>query len=143
MLKEHLVIFNEQDGFGAAKKWFFCGLLFRFNSLARPGKIDIEYCPQSRFAVDGEKAVVLLDRAINGGQSQSGSRADLFGGVEWLEDVGLSLLIHAAAIVTHGKQDIITRHNIVGKSANGALVQSAVFRLNRYFAGTGDRVTGS
>ena len=62
-------------------------------STARPpidaGQVDLKGCAELRFAIDPDASPALLDDAVDGGESQSGSPAASLGGEERLEDARL------------------------------------------------------
>ncbi len=70
----------------------------------------------ARFAVDVDESVVLLDDAVDRGQTQAGALADILGGEKRLEDMIQRLFVHAAAVVADGQQDILAgnKSGVVG-----------------------------
>ena len=100
-------VFHQQDSLVASLAWFI-RFLFRqrdrFGQVAR--QVDLEGRSLARLAVDIDETVVLLDHAVDRGQAQSGAFAHFLGGEERFEEMSLGLLVHAAAVIAHGQQDI-------------------------------------
>src|SRR5665647_2276429 len=88
-----------EDLFGA----FLSGFARRF-SMA--GKVDFEGSALSRFTVDVDETVILLDDAIDGGKSQTRALAHSFRRKEGFEDFLDGLTIHAATIIADRQKHI-------------------------------------
>jgi hypothetical protein len=73
-----------------------------------PGQVYPEGRALVRFAVNVDETVVLLDDAVNRGQSQAGAFARLLGGEKRLEKFIQSFPVHAAAFVAYSQQNIVS-----------------------------------
>ena len=105
-------VFDQQDGFVAAggrPVGFGGGRLGIHFRAGVPGQIDVEGGALARRAGHVDAAAVLLDDAVDGGESEAGALADGLGGEEGLEDVFDHVGLHAAAVVADGQQRVRAR----------------------------------
>jgi len=65
-----------------------------------------------RFTVDVDESAMLLDDAMNGGETHAGAAAALFGGEERLEDTIASFRVHGHAGIGDGKNNVGTGDDI-------------------------------
>src|SRR5215470_5088861 len=73
------------------------------------GKIDSEARAFSQLTFNVDEPIALFDDAVNSGQAQSCSLADLFSREKRLEDMAQSFFVHAAARVLDCEHDEATR----------------------------------
>ena len=100
------VVFDKQNGFIAAADGIRFGLLRLLHRLfSQARNVNAECRSEADFAVDVDPAVMLLDDAEDGGQSQAGAFADAFGAEERLENVREDFRRDAAAGVAHAQAD--------------------------------------
>src|SRR6267143_4036611 len=103
------IVFHQQDGLGAARSGeFVFGNDDRLRASFHAGKMNFKAFPPALFTVNPDVAFALLDDAIDRGESQAGAVRTL-GGKERLEDVRLSLPVHAAAGVADAEHDVRAR----------------------------------
>jgi hypothetical protein len=76
------------------------------------GKYTRNAVPFPGAVIDIDKAFVLFDDAINGGQSKSGAAADFLGSEKRLKDVSERFVIHADAGVEDAQEDVISRQSV-------------------------------
>ncbi len=65
-----------------------------------------------RFNVDVDQSAMLLDDAINGGETHAGAAAAFFGGEERLEDAIASFRVHGHAAIGDAKNSVGTGDDI-------------------------------
>ena len=75
-----------------------------------PRQVHLEGGPLPRLAVHVDEAVVLLDDPVDRGQPQPRALPRPLGREERLEQVRQRLLVHAAPVVAHRKQHVLSRH---------------------------------
>src|SRR3989454_791412 len=103
---DHLVVFHDEHGFGAAhggrelEPW-----PGRPGGFRHAGEVDLERRPVAGFAVHPDVAVALFHDAVHRSETEPGSFALLLGGEEGLEDVALRLGVHAGARVGNGRSE--------------------------------------
>ena len=100
-------MFPDPDDAGASS-----GLSVLPIRFAAAGQINFEGASLCGFAVDVDKAVVLLDDAINRGQAQPRAFADFLGCKKWFKNIGEMIFVHADAGVADRQQDILTGDDI-------------------------------
>ncbi len=82
------------------------------------GEVHAEEGALIDFAVNVKKAAVLLDDAIDRGQTHASALAVLLGGEKGFEDMFASLRVHAEAGVADGEYCVGARSDIGGRNGN-------------------------
>ena len=103
---DHFLILGYQYRLGAAHDR---RRLFRHDSRAcfvDPWEVDLKRRTFPRFAIAPNVPIALLDNSVDGSQTQPCAIPPLLGREEGLEYPGLGWMVHATAIVTHGKHHI-------------------------------------
>src|SRR5262249_9166038 len=92
-----VVVFRDENAFRSPAHGEY-GLFFSYvGRTVAKRQVNAEGRSQARRAVHVNEALVLLDDAVDGGQSQTGAAAGLFCGKERLENVRQRLGVHANA----------------------------------------------
>src|SRR3954463_14081094 len=98
-----VLVLDNQNGLGSAPgdRDLSTGRLLGSDIGCRPRQIDLERAALAWLAVDPDVAPPLFDDPINRGKPQPGPLTYRLGGKEGLEDAGLHIRIHPAAIITY------------------------------------------
>src|SRR5580658_5413126 len=104
-------------------------------------QINMESGAASYFALHHDVSAALLHDAVHGGEAEAGALTFLLGGEERLENSRLGLLVHAAAGVADGKQNVVAGTD-ESLAAAMILVDENVFRFDRELSAVGHGVLG-
>ena len=91
--------------------------------------------------MDIDESIVLLDGAVNGGQSKAGAFAHALGGEKRLEKMSKCFSGHPRTIVTDGKENIFPGDNIFLSVVKNCM-DRGVFRFDDQFSDAGNCIPG-
>jgi len=105
------------------------------------GQVDFEARPLIGFTVNVYESGILLDNSVDHGKTEPGALTHSFGREKRFEYLRKDLFVHAAPVVAHREQDILTWHKTLVSGAKGS-IKGFVHRFNGDPAGTRDGITG-